>query len=343
MGTIRKMRHGKAIALCILLACIFTVVFSNAAYAAAPPALVSLEVQQKFTRPASSLAGGVFRYMLAAKETTSPMPTGSTNGSYPFVISDTGSVSLGPISFSHSGQYDYEIKQVVDSPMAGYYYDPQVYTVSVYITEAFETSIIVKDSSNTKVTLIAFENRYAPLASDPAVMVDPPVKKTVSGTPACSSIFTFRLVANDKTNPMPAGSVDGIKTVTVVGSGETEFGTWSYTEAKTYYYSVYELNTGESGYFYDATVYTITDTVADVNGQLVVTRTTTNNANKQVAAFTFINQYTAPAGNGLTGPQTGGDSMTGLYRALLYGSIAVFFLCAVYLFISRTHKKNTKP
>jgi pilin isopeptide linkage protein len=125
-------------------------------------------------------------------------------------------------------------------------------------------------------------------------MVDPPVKKTVEGNPGADSIFTFKLTARNASSPMPAGSKGGSKIVYVKGAGSAEFGTWSYDEAGVYYYTVSELNTGEKGYAYDTVVYTITDSVKAVNGQLVLSRVVTNALNKQVMSLIFINKYTNP-------------------------------------------------
>lgn len=97
---------------------------------------------------------------------------------------------------------------------------------------------------------------------------DPPVKKTISGTPSEDGTFTFKLEAENKSNPMPDGSNDGVKLMTIMGAGEEDFGTWSYTEFGSYHYTVSEANNDESGYTYDTTVYTITDIVTDVGGQL---------------------------------------------------------------------------
>lgn len=66
--------------------------------------------------------------------------------------------------------------------------------------------------------------------------------------------------------------------MTIVGSGSEDFGTWSYTEAGVYYYSISEVNVGEDGYAYDTGVYTITDSVKDVAGRLELTRTVTSEA-----------------------------------------------------------------
>ena len=343
MGAILKVQGKRAIVFCVLSACVFAVMFSQTAYAAPASLPVTLTVEQEFTKPASSSAADAFSYKLTANEAGSPLPSGSSGGEYSFTINGTDTVSVGPITYDHAGVYTYELKQVITAEKTGYTYDKQVYTVKVYIkngSAGLEQEILVAQKDDgSKVSGVKFTNAYAPLAADPALMVDPPVNKTVSGSPSKDGTFTFKLEAGDKSNPMPAGSASGVKFMTIVGSGTEDFGKWSYTEAGTYYYTVSEVNNGESGYTYDATVYTITDSVKDENGQLVLARTVTNNANKQVSAFAFINKYTA-AGT-TDGPKTGDGAMTGLYQTLLGVGGVVLMACMLYLLMDGRRKKRT--
>ena len=343
MGMIQKARNKKVTAFCLLFACLFTVMFSEAASAAPVSNPVALKVEQTFTKPAASSPADTFTYKLTALEAGNPLPSGSSGGVYSFTIDGTGSVNVGPVSFPQTGVYSYEIEQYVASPKAGYTYDPQVYTIAVYIDYAHNADVIIKKQDGVKTDGIVFGNKYAYLASDPSLMVDPPVNKTVSGSPGKDSTFTFKLEAGDRSNPMPAGSVNGVKTLAIVGSGTEDFGTWSYTEAGTYYYTVSEVNTGESGYTYDTAVYTIVDRVKDVDGQLVLSRTVTNASNKQVDAFTFINQYAATrsgSAGGTNGPKTGDDAMTGVYQALLGISGLTLMACMFYLLREGRRKKK---
>lgn len=347
MGAILKVQGKRAIVFCVLSACVFAVMFSQTAYAAPASLPVTLTVEQEFTKPASSSAADAFTYKLTANEAGSPMPSGSSGGEYSFTIDGTDTVSVGPITYDHAGVYTYELKQVIAAEKTGYTYDKQVYTVKVYIkngSAGLEQEILVAQKDDgSKVSGVKFTNAYAPLAADPALMVDPPVNKTVSGSPGKDSTFTFKLEAGDRSNPMPAGSVNGVKTLAIVGSGTEDFGTWSYTEAGTYYYTVSEVNTGESGYTYDTAVYTITDSVKDENGQLVLARTVTNTSNKQVSAFAFINKYTAASTGGTTdGPKTGDGAMTGLYQTLLGVGGVVLMACMLYLLMDGRRKKRTK-
>jgi pilin isopeptide linkage protein len=270
---------------------------------------VTLYVDQAFIKNSTaSDVNNEFTYDLISLDTGNPMPFGSLSSVYSFTAAGTSVKEVGPITFSNTGIYRYEIKGNASSPARGYSYDTQVYSVEVYVKRTeddLSAEIIVKKSDGNKVGGIKFENIYTPLASDPEIMVDPPVKKTVSGNPSRTSSFTFSLTAKDRANPMPEGSVNGVKYMTIYGSGEEDFGTWKYIREGTYYYTISEVVFPDTGYTYDSSVYTITDVVKDADGQLVVIRTVTNGSNKQVESCTFINKYNGGGGSGGGGGGSG--------------------------------------
>jgi len=344
MSVIQKIRRGKkTTAFCLLLACFLAAASVRTASAAPSTHPVTLTVEQVFTMPAWSTADDTFTYQVTALETGSPMPSGSVTEAYTFTIDGTGNAAVGAIDFTRAGIYRYEIKQVITAPKTGYDYDGQVYAVTIYVKNSgagLANEVIVQNSDGDKVGSIRFENAYNPLASDPAVMVDPPVKKTVTGSLGRDGTFKFRLEAKDALNPMPTGSRDGVKTITIAGSGEEDFGTWSYTAAGSYNYTISEVNTGEAGYKYDQTVYTIADSVRDVAGRLVVERTVTDGANKQVSACAFTNEYkpvdssnksvngsNTPVNGGIFAPKTGDSS--GMTQYVIPAVTALLVLLAL--------------
>jgi len=345
MSVIQKTKRGKKnIASCLLLACFLTMAAVRAVSAAPPEVPVTLTVEQAVDMPEGLSAGDTFTYQVTALEAGSPMPLGSVADTCTFTIGGTDSAVVGPIDFVRTGVYRYEIKQVVTISKTGYTYDGQIYTVVIYVknsSSGLASEIIVQNSAGDKVGDIKFENSYAPLASDPSVMVDPPVRKTVTGNPGRDSTFTFKLEAKDKAGPMPLGSADGVKTVTITGSGEEEFGTWSYTAADTYSYTISEVNTGEAGYTYDKTVYTIADSVTDADGQLVVERTVTDKAGRQVSVCAFTNEFSGesakgtagkytPAGGSLSRPKTGDNSALAQYAMLALTALLVLSALAAW-------------
>jgi pilin isopeptide linkage protein/LPXTG-motif cell wall-anchored protein len=289
MNAIQKIK-GKGV-LCVIMAlAVMWIAFAPAA--AYADGSIAFTVEQVFTT-SSAQADSTFTYRLRPQEPGNPMPAGSTADGYTFTISGTNNAEIVITGFSRPGVFRYDLLQVIDTAKAKYTYDRQVYTIVVHVDASLGVKIIKINGEGAKTEHIRFENSYSSSPSNPFLMVDPPVRKTVSGNPSHNSTFYFKLVAQDPSQPMPAGSAGGVKTIQIVGSGKAEFGTWTYNKAGVYYYSIYEVNTGEAGYTYDTAVYTITDKVTVENGQFVLSRVVTNSANSQVTSCAFINNYSA--------------------------------------------------
>ena len=266
--------------------------------AANPPGIT---VNQVLT---TSDGAEIFTYRLKPLETGVPMPAGSTEEGYTFTITGTGSVTIELPGFSRQGIYRYELFQVISGEKTGYVYDKQVYTVEAHVGVTLDVQIVIIHMDGVKAEEITFQNAEKNVPSDPDRMVDPLVRKTVFGSSNLGVTFEFRLAAENPSNPMPPGSINGVKTISITGSGWNAFGVWSYDEAGTYYYTVYEVDAGVKGYTYDTAVYTITDMVKAENGELVLTRVVTNNANKPVTSFIFNNYYSSGGGSGGGGTYT---------------------------------------
>ena len=270
------------------------------------------------------------------------MPPGSTAQGFTFPITGNASVILGPITFTQPGEYRYELYQVIPEEIPGYAYDERLYIVVAHVNSVLDVDLVVYNKDGSKADEIVFNNGYGFVPTNPALMVDPPVIKTLFGNPAAPATFSFKLAANNTANPMPAGSANGIKTVTITGAGTCEFGKWSYTQPGTYYYTVSEINTGATGYTYDTVIYTITDMVKDDGyNELVLTRTVTNNANKAVTSLSFINYYKSSDGpsNPSDGPTTGDDANTNTYYIMLALG-GVMGICAVAYMALGTRKNG---
>jgi len=254
--------------------------------ALAAPAQVTLTVKQTLTSSNAQLV-----YQLKPASPSNPMPQGTAGGVYSFAIAGSADFAIGPIAFPKPGKYSYELRHRT-APMTGYIYDQTVYTLEVYTKNDGTYSVVIIKEGGGKKANAEYRHSYEDQTSDPLAMVDPPVVKTVIGTPPAPETFTFKLVAGNPSNPMPSGAKDGVKTMQIKGSGSGEFGTWVYTKAGVYFYTVSEVNTGSKDYAYDAVVYTIQDTVSAVDGRLEVSRIVTNASNRQVTSLSFINTYT---------------------------------------------------
>jgi pilin isopeptide linkage protein len=155
-----------------------------------------------------------------------------------------------------------------------------VYTVEEEPIESWRSSYDGYDIKNT----------YIP----PVVLSDPPVKKVLEGDePPEDAQFRFKMSGLDGA-PMPPGSSEGVKIMTVTGEGEAEFGDMTFTQAGTYVYTVTEINTQEEGYTYDASVYTLTVVVTEENGELKVSQRNLEMDGEARDEIVFTNHYDAP-------------------------------------------------
>lgn len=155
---------------------------------------VRFPVKQTFHVKASTDPdeGGIFVYKLTAISADAPMPAGSTPEGYQFSLKKNQSMEIGAITYSQTGTYEYKLELVTGSEKKGYTYDKEVYFIMVYVknTEngSLVSEVIAKNMAGDKVGSLDFDHAYQPLASDPGIMVDPPVKETVLGSPAGKGI-----------------------------------------------------------------------------------------------------------------------------------------------------------
>lgn len=162
------------------------------------------------------------------------------------------------------------------------------------------------------------------------IPVDPPVTKVVKGNPDNAAEFRFTLKAENATNPMPEGSVNGQKTITIKGSGTKEFGQWEFTEPGTYKYTVSEVNTGERGYKYDTTIYTLTYKVFFKEGNLSVNETVTDQYGNSAEKIVYVNEY-SPIRKVITGD-----------NADIIWATAGLIICGIALTILLRRRKRTE-
>ena len=341
MDGMLKTRDKRILRAIVLFAAvwIFAMLLPATAHAENVDGPLKLEVKQTFVTTATDV-DDTFTYKLQPLAPSNPMPAegraGDGSDAYTFTIKGDATTEIPPISFDQGGEYWYEISQVVEVQNHGYTYDTRVYTVYVYVEYTLDVQIAVYGPDDKKVELVEFENGFGYVPLD--IMVDPPVIKTVSGNPSSAGVFAFSLAAENPSQPMPAGSINGVKTIQIFGSGQGEFGTWSYDNPGVYRYTVREENTGLEGYTYDTTVYTLTDTITVDNGQLVLNRVITNDQNRQVTNYPFINTYYVKP---VEGPKTGDGTNTPLLLGLLGSGAALAAGATLYLFMKRKRQTDS--
>lgn len=136
---------------------------------------------------------------------------------------------------------------------------------------------------------------YATAFAADATMEIPVVKVVTGGNPETPETFTFELSAVSNGAPMPSGSEDGKKLITITGSNRGSFGSIAFSSAGTYVYSVKEKAGSNSHYQYDTSVYTITIYVrSTVEGLKATITIREKDAEEKSSEVLFTNKYTAP-------------------------------------------------
>lgn len=188
----------------------------------------------------------------------------------------TGSVSIGSLL---EGVYSYTLK-VTNPNSVTVQYDDTVYEIDVDVFQGvsgisyiYSVKRLEGQGTTAKTDTIKFTNR----AQEP-LTVTPSVEKVINGETREDSSFTFTLEASGTNNPpMPEGSADGKKDVTIdfakgVRQGRAEFGPITFTEAGTFEYRVIEkaVTPAQRYFTYDPSVYTIKYVVSLEDGIPVV-------------------------------------------------------------------------
>lgn len=117
----------------------------------------------------------------------------------------------------------------------------------------------------------------------------PKITKEVKGENAPETAFEF-VLKSESGAPMPSGSENNQKRLMIVGGGELEAGTITFTEAGEYEYTVYEINGGKDGWKYDTSIYKIRLTVTESNNVLSCKETILKN-NKAAKNILFSNIF----------------------------------------------------
>lgn len=318
-GKKAKIAINKVVVLGILLA--FAIIANRGFFQVvkADSLNVELKISQSFsdTSVVPTLVGGdSFSYRLTplASNLVNPMPNGTVAGVYDFVITGNDDKKIN-LDFSSAaiGLYSYELR-LTSASSAGYTLDQKIYYIEIIKESATNCLLIIGDEDKKKVDAISYQHsyNYESKFNPSPVIVSPTIYKTVEGNPAVDSVFTFKLVADNASQPMPAGSVGLEKTITITGSGQGNFGEWSYTSIGVYRYTIYEVNSKIGGYSYDKTIYYIIDTVEEKSGDLFVNRVITNDQNRQVTSCTFVNSYKT------NDPNTGDNSNYVFFTAMLF-------------------------
>ncbi len=210
----------------------------------------------------------------------------------------------------------------------------KIYDVEVYVTvkedsDELETTVVIRDRDN---------GVKKPMAYYP-VMIDPPVKKVLYGNAPTTTTFYFLFegvsveVEGLTEPPMPEGSKNGKKLLSVEGPGETEAGEIWFDRPGVYTYRFTEVNSGESNYAYDYTTFTLVVTVTEGENGLEVKTEIKTDSGETVDKVKFTNYYLKKG----IAPGTGDQA-----NPLLWSVVAILALAALIVTILYLRKKNRK-
>ncbi len=243
---------------------------------------ISITASKKVTPSAGNsytMVGGEFSFVITGTQ-GAPMPQNTT------VTNDaSGKVDFGEIKFNERGIYAYTIAEAQNVP-AGFTYDDEVYTLTVTVTDDYASGKLV---ATTKITdksgrdaQMVFDNSYDPDETSISLFG----KKTLDGNHKSleADEFEFTIKALTQNAPMPQ-----VTTVKNTVTGLFNFDAITYTSVGVFEYEITEKDLGKKGYTYDDTVYTVTVSVTDENGQLKATASGLGEINNPTVKFT--NKY----------------------------------------------------
>ena len=243
--------------------------------------------------------GDVFTFNISPNEKYEnvEMPSDTTvTVKYDSTGEDDHTAQFGAITFTKAGVYKFEVRET-EGNIAGITYDNTVYTVTVTVTDAggqLTAKVAYSDNKgNADLEEISFTNTYTPAKTSP-VSVSATKELTENGKPVKVEAGKFSFtVTPDSDNP----ENDPVKggTVTNEAGGAIKLITDAvYTAAGEYKYTVAEEGGNDKAHYtYDDTVYTVTVTVTDVDGQLTAkVAYSDNKGNADLEEISFTNTYT---------------------------------------------------
>ena len=150
----------------VLLALVLVGVAAFALPASVSAMDVSVPYKQTFTNDSSKTGvADTFEYRLTAADAKSPLPAGSSDGSYDFSLTGNTSGDLAlDFAFEKPGYYNYKVKSHVTSKKKGYTYDSQTYSVMIMVVNGADglenAAVIIQDPELAKYDSLAFTTRY---------------------------------------------------------------------------------------------------------------------------------------------------------------------------------------
>ncbi len=274
------------------------------------PAPVELDIPGTKQLSGMALTAGAFSFELYNADAAWTQGTlvetvqNDANGKYTFTALPT---------YTEVGTHYYLVKEAKGGTTdKGITYDATVYQVRVDVTDTdfdgkLEASYTVVNGSGNA---IVFRNQYVITGGD---VVELSGSKTLNGRPLIDGEFTFVLTNTAITkNGVALSPLEATQTVTNSNGGFLFSLAYGPEDVgKVYTYTISEQGGTKGGITYDDTVYTVTVTVTDVDGQVVATPVVTGGT--AADALNFTNTYTVSGQADVT--LKGNKTLTGMALA----------------------------
>lgn len=281
-----------------------------------------LKVSKELTgREWTAESKDTYSFTISSTTGQAPLPNETTITLSKPESGTTASASFGDITFDKVGTYNYTISENIPLPSERenfMHYDGTIYSVTVKVkdntdkTQLEIESVTWKKTSGSTTTDVTdndntakFTNTYK--TPDPGKLEGASnlkVKKTLSGRDwTKDDQFTFKLVPENKENPMPEdkdGTVIDILTLDINDKDNgLNFGDIYYSNSGTYKYTIEEVKGSDPSITYSSEKYDVTVTVTGQTGDPTYTVTSEmkkQGSNETVSdnTATFSNTYTAP-------------------------------------------------
>ena len=238
----------------------------------------SIQVTKDFADWSKTSKGFTFKL---TPQGNAPMPTEAVDGAVTkTATANAKTVDFGSISYEKTGTYTYTVQENAGTE-DGITYDTTPHKVAVVVTKdanasnklKAEVKYYDKDGTTELKNGLSVTNTFTPTSDELKV------KKSFNDWTKAGS-FTFDLTPVDNA-PMPAGTVNGKKAVTVTNGNVVGFGSITFDKAGTYAYNITEEKGTASGVQYDTAVHKAVVTVA---------KDTNNNNRLSVTGITYDDQ-----------------------------------------------------
>ncbi len=186
-----------------------------------------------------------------------------------------GPVEFGELTFDKVGTYTYSVQEIAGTTN-GYTYDTAEHALTIEVTDAGKGELVANITYDDGDQAV-INNVYK--AEPTEIVLD--VNKAITGLTGTETPKTFEFSLIGEGTEL---------TTSVEGEGTASFDAIKYEKAGTYTYTVSEVNTGETGYTYDSSVYVVSVEVKDVDGKLEATTTITLDG-EDAEALNFENPY----------------------------------------------------